>query len=219
MDGALFWAALSEPCDRVDELLSSWVSQSSDRAPEVLNWKGIELAVLVSRRAVRAGASRNAVESLNGQLFPEILGARDPSVLTVALKEYLESVVSACDSSGESRRLERAVRIREFIESHCDEPLTLDAMSKRFFLSKSALGLLVRRGTGMGFKEHQIRCRIRRAKALLMESTRSVEEVAKALGFRDASHFCRTFRRLEGCTPSEFRQEAVPSATCHTPME
>jgi AraC family transcriptional regulator len=46
--------------------------------------------------------------------------------------------------------------------------------------------------------------RVKHAKELLPK--RSLVEVALACGFADQSHFTRTFRRIEGMTPTEFRR-------------
>jgi AraC family transcriptional regulator len=47
--------------------------------------------------------------------------------------------------------------------------------------------------------------RIDRAKTLLKNPSVSVTEVATQLLFATPSHFTATFRKLVGCTPSEFR--------------
>jgi AraC family transcriptional regulator len=49
--------------------------------------------------------------------------------------------------------------------------------------------------------------RIRQAQRLLLEREQSLEAVADATGFADAVHFGRTFRKLTGTTPANWRRE------------
>ena len=46
--------------------------------------------------------------------------------------------------------------------------------------------------------------RVGKAKELLLNSNCNVEEIAVAVGFANASYFCKVFKSLTGMTPSEF---------------
>ena len=50
--------------------------------------------------------------------------------------------------------------------------------------------------------------RFRVASKMLLATEASCAEVAKAVGYSDASHFARAFRRLTGLSPGEFRSQA-----------
>lgn len=56
-------------------------------------------------------------------------------------------------------------------------------------------------------QEYHLHRRIVKAKYLLTRTTTSVEEIAVQLGFCNASHFIRRFRRQEGMTPSAYRRQ------------
>lgn len=51
--------------------------------------------------------------------------------------------------------------------------------------------------------------RVGKAKELLLNSSYSVEEIAVAVGFANASYFCKVFKSLTGLTPSEFAQRCA----------
>lgn len=48
--------------------------------------------------------------------------------------------------------------------------------------------------------------RVEKAKELLLNSTDTIEEIAVAVGFANASYFCKVFKSLTDMTPSEFAQ-------------
>ncbi len=47
-------------------------------------------------------------------------------------------------------------------------------------------------------------CRVEKAKELLVGSDLSTEEIATAVGFANASYFCKVFKAATGLTPTEF---------------
>lgn len=49
--------------------------------------------------------------------------------------------------------------------------------------------------------------RVGKAKELLLNTKGSVEEIAVAVGFANASYFCKVFKSLTGMTPSEYAQK------------
>ncbi len=48
--------------------------------------------------------------------------------------------------------------------------------------------------------------RVGKAKELLLNSDSTIEEIAVAVGFANASYFCKVFKNLTNMTPSEFAQ-------------
>ena len=56
------------------------------------------------------------------------------------------------------------------------------------------------------FRQLKSQAMASRAKLYLRETDYSVESIAEHLGYRDAANFRRAFRKLEGCSPAEYRQ-------------
>jgi transcriptional regulator GlxA family with amidase domain len=54
--------------------------------------------------------------------------------------------------------------------------------------------------------QYQLGRRIATARQMLRASDVKLEEVACRLGFSDAFHFSKTFKRLTGLSPQQFRQ-------------
>ena len=48
--------------------------------------------------------------------------------------------------------------------------------------------------------------RIDRAKQLLNDKTKRIDDIALELGFSDQSHLTRNFRQLVGVSPGQFRR-------------
>ena len=51
---------------------------------------------------------------------------------------------------------------------------------------------------------HEVR--IRKAKELLIQTEKTVQEISGSVGFANIQHFHRLFKRLTGVTPNEYRK-------------
>jgi AraC family transcriptional regulator, transcriptional activator of pobA len=96
-----------------------------------------------------------------------------------------------------------------FLRKVSREPFKLTAASEVAQLlgvSRSWLNQLVRNETGKNITEHLKERLVLEAKRLLAHSELNISEIAYKLGFGDASYFTRLFRRIEKCSPREFRE-------------
>lgn len=86
------------------------------------------------------------------------------------------------------------------------EPISVSALSSVAGLSRSYFSHAFRRTVGWTPHAHVVRLRLERAMMLMAHTETSLTEVALAAGFADQSHFSRSFRRLTGITPAEWRK-------------
>ena len=96
--------------------------------------------------------------------------------------------------------------VRAYISEHYGEKLTLDSLSKRFFINKYYLAKIFKEQYGYTVNACIAQVRIGKAKELLRFSDRSVEAISFDCGFTDPNYFARCFKKVEGVSPSEYRQ-------------
>ena len=77
-------------------------------------------------------------------------------------------------------------------------------------MSLSAFCHYFKRVTGRTLSDFIKEVRIGLARKLLMETDRSVAEIAYASGFESLSNFNRQFREVSACSPRTFRQQHAP---------
>jgi len=92
-----------------------------------------------------------------------------------------------------------------FIEEHYAERISLRDVAAAVYLSPGYLTTLVRRKTGRTVQAWIAERRMTQARRLLAESSLSVEEVARRVGFDDPGYFARSFRRAHGTTARAWR--------------
>ena len=101
---------------------------------------------------------------------------------------------------------------KAYMEAHSAEKFSLEKMAKALFVNGSYLTRVFRQHTGMTPLAYHHRLRCKKAKELLESSTLTISQVGEAVGYVSSSHFAHIFRKLEGCTPGEFRKAHKLSA-------
>lgn len=90
-------------------------------------------------------------------------------------------------------------------ESYSDPTLTVSSMAQKFDMTVANLSAYFKRKTGSSPLEYIQNKRIAEAKRLIIETDMKISEVAKAVGYYDTRPLIRSFKRVEGYTPTEYR--------------
>jgi AraC-like DNA-binding protein len=126
------------------------------------------------------------------------------------LAELVGSLAFGLDQGADSGATSaaRVSRMREVIARCYAHPnLSMCRVARTVNLSERA-GYLAFERAKLSFTDELQRVRLDRARERLCLGAASVIEIAYEVGFSDASHFYRLFKRRFGCTPGEFRRLA-----------
>lgn len=107
------------------------------------------------------------------------------------------------------RRVDAVCR---YIAEHHTGPVTLADAARIANLTPAAFCRFFRRATGHTLTGYLTRLRIGTARRQLIETDHPVAQIAADCGFASLSHFNRTFRRLTGESPREFRRAFASGA-------
>lgn len=94
-----------------------------------------------------------------------------------------------------------------YIRDHCNEKLTLEALSKTCFYNPSYFSRLFREHYGMTVTEFINQSRLEKAVKMLEETGLSVEEISEQAGFSSKTAFYKLLRKKTGLTPQEYRKK------------
>jgi AraC family transcriptional regulator len=133
-----------------------------------------------------AQSDRLFAESLGKALAVHLIGSR-LCPAPIPAKQML--------SSSQRRRL------TDFIESHLEQDLSLKHLATVAGISASHLKLLFRHSFGMPVHQYVIRCRVERAKRLILSGEIPLSQVALMSGFAHQSHMAHMMKRILGLTP------------------
>ena len=91
-------------------------------------------------------------------------------------------------------------------KSQLNGTLTVAYCADQLHLSPNYFGDLIKKETGKSAQEYIQWKTMDAAKTMLAESEKTISEIAYCLGYQYPQYFSRAFKRVEGCTPNEYRK-------------
>ncbi|MBQ7919084.1 MAG: helix-turn-helix domain-containing protein [Lachnospiraceae bacterium] len=96
--------------------------------------------------------------------------------------------------------------VKEYLDANYQRKITLDELSKGFYIDKYYLTKLFKEQYGVSVVNYLMQMRITNAKRLLRFTDLPVEKIGIECGFDDPNYFARAFGKVEGCSPTEYRK-------------
>lgn len=97
----------------------------------------------------------------------------------------------------------------DMIQREFDSGITLEECSSRINYHPHYVSRVFRQETGINFSEYLTQYRIDMAKKWLKESDLKIVEIAERLQYNNSANFIRSFRKIVGMTPGQYREEAI----------
>lgn len=99
---------------------------------------------------------------------------------------------------------DRLITMLNYIQSNY-QTVTLEDMANEFHLSTPYISKYIKDKSGKTFGEHVTQTRLKRAKTLLKNGNMTVENISYAIGYPNAEHFIRLFKKTFNMTPIQYR--------------
>lgn len=131
-------------------------------------------------------------------------GVSAPQAALSMLAQATHEALTAPDAPADDAHI--LARIRQHIDAHYGEDLSLERMAAQFFISRFQISRLFKRQYGVNYQEYVMRVRMEAAASMLRGSRLRLYEVSEQVGFEQASHFSSAFKRHFGQSPREYRQ-------------
>ncbi len=164
-----------------------------------------------SRISIPSG-SRSYAEELIQKMVYE--GAGQDGYSPMMKRNYLYELLvflSRCrvakSDAGKMEVSEKAIEeAAEFIYHNYGAPVTLGEVAEMIHMSPAYFSRKFKAVTGFGFKEYLTNIRIREAASLLLNTGKSVTDIAVECGFGDGNYFGDAFKKIKGVSPRDFRK-------------
>ena len=114
-------------------------------------------------------------------------------------------ILSEMNTSSSERQARLAI---DYIQkNYMDPDLSLNSICSYLNISTSYFSTIFKDETGETFTEVLIRTRMEKARELLEKTTMKNYEIAEKVGFSDPHYFGISFKKMTGCTPTEYARE------------
>ena len=123
---------------------------------------------------------------------------------------YLEQMIMQCieimNTEMKQQELQPIRVIREYIDNHYAENISLNDVADQVQLSKNYVSAIFRKETGVNFLDYLTSKRIDEASKLLRKTNLSISDIAEKVGYTDVKYFSKMCKKNLGMNPSEYRK-------------
>ncbi|WP_391572952.1 response regulator [Cohnella sp.] len=195
-----------EEAEREFELLLRSIGDESATVGQLK--QGAILLVHALERHLRANDS--GLEQTCGKPPLELIEALrdrgDPgSVRALFVEELIPAMLASIQRQGATQGELIVREMQRMIESHYDQPLSLQHIAESRFVNADYLSRLFKKMTGQNFVDYLADTRIRKAIELMRVPTYKNYEIARKVGYEDYRYFSQIFKKKTGKTLGEFR--------------
>ncbi|HIX90087.1 MAG TPA: AraC family transcriptional regulator [Candidatus Agathobaculum pullicola] len=104
-------------------------------------------------------------------------------------------------------------QILAYMEEKVTEPITIEQICHKFFMSRTSLQALFKMYLHNSPKSYLLNIKLQKSKELIRESQYTISEIADMLGFSSIHYFSRLFKKYFELSPSEYAKEIAASET------
>lgn len=196
------------------ELLHKWLEQVflKDRTPHEYQMSLIrllnDLMIVMQETGIRLDKLHPQPNSLYEQLLQLYVSSEiehwfKSRIVMPMIQEFRDRQDSQYQNIAE--------QIIEIIRKEYDTDLTLEACAARLHYNNFYLSSVFKKETGMTFSEYLSQYRFNMSKKWLIETDMPIKEIAEKLTYNNPQNFIRSFRKLEGMTPGQYRSKYANS--------
>lgn len=140
------------------------------------------------------------------ELRPEDTTQKSDEIWEAAY-QVLKQAIAQRDNESKKQQSNLLLQAIAFIDEHySDESISLDRVARQVNISPNYFSAMFSQDIGQTFVEYLTAKRIGEAKRLLRITDKRASEIAAAVGYKDPHYFSFVFRKVAGCTPSEYRR-------------
>ena len=171
------------------------------------NMKNIFVAIttLASREAIKVGVDEEDALSACDSLIMKSELANTSEELTNLFYEAVYTFVKKVSFYKGNKSSEMANKLTTYILQNISKNITLEEIANYFYISKSSLCAKFKNEVGKTINDFILEKKIQISLDLLKDKTKSISYISEYLGFSSPPHFTKTFLKIIGETPTEYR--------------
>ena len=187
----------------IDQLLESAVG---DSVPLPMFCRYLTMTVYFA-----SAAYLESIGSRSESYWPPELRPRDTISSPGEVRHYARQImlhaIGLRDLESRKQQRDLLAQAIGFIDkNYTEETISLDRVAQKVNISPNYFSAMFSQEMGQTFIEYLTGKRIAEAKRMLRQTDMRSSEIAFAVGFRDSHYFSFVFKKVAGCTPSEYRR-------------
>ena len=170
-----------------------------------IQYRAIELAVLLSRIDIGSGLSPETILETNNRYFNSIQEARSIEDLTDALYRMVDDMAGQIFSFNGVRHASALKRAESYILKNLTRKIGLKEIAKASGFSAPYFSTIFKEEMGENLSNYLNRLRVEKACYMLVNTNQPLSKIAGECGFEDQSWFSKIFKAYTGTSPGKYR--------------
>lgn len=195
--------ALNQP-DALCTQITEWTKEVRNKKFHPSDVKEMVLQLLLDLQMKTKITLQVQQDSTRDKLYDVVNSIESLDHLRDWIVDYLSNVTKQLSMLVVSSTRTEVIKAQQFVIQHVTEKITLEDMANYLNLNSSYFSRLFKRETNQNFIEYVNKVKLQKAKELLQQSNKPVEEISDYLGYANKSYFIKLFKREMGIKPSEY---------------
>ena len=172
-----------------------------------IQYRAMELAVLISRADAGAGISSESALDANTQYIKMLQEASNIEELLDAMYQVFDDTAVQIFSFRGIHHASALKKAERFIIENFARRLSLDEIANVSGFSSPYFSTIFKEEMGENLSKYLNRQRVEKASRLLLETDMSLAEIASCCCFEDQSWFSKIFKAYTGISPGKYRNQ------------
>lgn len=197
----------SGSCEEIDPFIGQLLRSAGDEnVPLAMFCRYLTMTVYFA-----AAAYLDSIGCHAESFWPPELRPKDNIATPDEARNYMRQImlhaIRLRDRESKKQQRDLLNKAIAFIDEHYpEETISLDKVAQKVNISPNYFSAMFSQEIGQTFVEYLTAKRISEAKRMLRQTDLRSSEIAFAVGFRDSHYFSFVFKKVSGCTPSEYRR-------------
>ncbi len=164
-----------------------------------------ELYLRIYYSCIRALSSKDiSIKNLMGNEYIDV-PKKINSLSNNNLNDYLLKIVRGISAISNYKGRFAIDEIIDYINQNFSKDFSIEYIADKYKISIPHLSRLLKKRLGISFQQYVNKCRIGKAKNLLLKTSKGLDEISLECGFNSRFTFLRMFKILEKITPSQYK--------------
>jgi len=177
-----------------------------------IQYRAIELAVLLSRVDTRPGIATKAMIEINNLHIKSIQETKNNEELTDTLHRIIDETAAQIVSFQGIHHASALKKAKLYIMENFNRKISLDEIAKASGFSAPYFSTIFKKEMGENLSSYLNRLRVEKAKILFSDTSLPLSAIAHACGFEDQSWFSKIFKHYTGISPGKYRNQGGKTA-------
>jgi AraC-like DNA-binding protein/ligand-binding sensor protein len=165
-----------------------------------------EIITIMSRATLKAGANDAEVWNICEKYYKNLFLIKTFEKISYDMHIILHKFFDLINTDNSITYSKPIMRAIKYANRNYHQPISLASAADIAHLSVSYFCKAFQNETSYTWTQYLNNVRIKQAKKLLKTTENSILEIAESTGFEAQCYFSRTFKRIEGVTPSKYRK-------------